>query len=208
MKLKRWLVSEAETILAQRPDVTMVAVADGAPDNWTFLSGLSPDVEVLDFYHACTHLQAAADHAVNSSLWSQKWRTILLEDVAGVERVIAAIRGLANRASTKEAQSELRVVLKSFRTHRHWMSYADFKQRGLPIGSGIVEAANKTHIGERLKKSGMRWSVQGGQEILSFRSLLKSGRFDQVWNDVMVECDTRKPVNDNWAEMAIDTMVA
>ena len=48
MKLKRWLVSEAETILAQRPDVTMVAVADGAPDNWTFLSGLSPDVEVLN----------------------------------------------------------------------------------------------------------------------------------------------------------------
>ena len=39
------------------------------------------------------------------------------------------------------------------------MQYAGLKRRGLPIGSGHVEAANKTHVEERMKRSGMRWSM-------------------------------------------------
>lgn len=84
----------------------------------------------------------------------------------------------------------------------------DCKQRGLLIGSGVLEAANKTHIEERLKKLRRRWSVQGGQAILSMRPLLKSGRFDYVWDRIMVEMDNQKRTHDNWAEIPIDTMVA
>ena len=34
------------------------------PDNWTFLETLSPETEVIDFWHACEHLRTASDHAV------------------------------------------------------------------------------------------------------------------------------------------------
>lgn len=60
----------------------------------------------------------------------------------------------------------------------HRMGYADAKARGLPIGSGVVEAACKTLVTERLKLSGMRSGVRGGQATLTLRSLVQSRRFD------------------------------
>ncbi len=71
---------------------------------------------------------------------------------------------------------------------------------GLPIGSGIVEAANKTHIGERLKKSDMVWGMEGGRAVLRFRSLVKSNRFDQAWKWIVKEIDNRNLDNDNWKQ--------
>ena len=49
------------------------------------------------------------------------------------------------------------------------------------IGSGSVESANKVPVTARMKRSGQSWSRDGGQGVLTFRSLLKSGRFDQAW---------------------------
>ena len=61
------------------------------------------------------------------------------------------------------------------------MDYAELGGRGIPIGSGIVKAVNRIHVGERLKKSGRRWGVEGGHAVLTLRSLVKSRRFDSAW---------------------------
>ena len=61
------------------------------------------------------------------------------------------------------------------------MNYAAFRQQGLPIGSGPVEAACKSLVKTRLCRSGMRWSWPGGQRILQLRTYLKSGRWDAFW---------------------------
>jgi hypothetical protein len=60
------------------------------------------------------------------------------------------------------------------------MDYAGLLQRGLPIGSGIVEAACKTLVAQRLKLSGMRWG-RGAQAILTARGWDQSERFDEAW---------------------------
>ena len=70
------------------------------------------------------------------------------------------------------------------------MRYHELRRRRLAIASGIVDAAHKTHIGERLKRSGMRWGLEGGHAILTFRSLVNSNRFDAA-RDWLVE--TRGP---------------
>ena len=57
------------------------------------------------------------------------------------------------------------------------MGYAEAAQRGLPIGSGVMEAACKTLATERLKRSGMRWREAGGQAILTLRGWAQSDRF-------------------------------
>ena len=61
------------------------------------------------------------------------------------------------------------------------MDYARLKERKLPIGSGVVEAANKTLITVRMKRAGSRWSIWGGQAVLTFRPLRKSDRYDHAW---------------------------
>ena len=61
------------------------------------------------------------------------------------------------------------------------MRYADLQARNLPIGSGVVEAAWKTLVSQRLKRAGMRWRTEGGQAILTFRALCQSARFARAW---------------------------
>ncbi|MCK5509513.1 MAG: hypothetical protein KAI50_13455 [Desulfobacterales bacterium] len=48
--------------------------------------------------------------------------------------------------------------------------------------SGVVEAACKNLIGARMKKSGMRWTIDGGQTILTLRSIILSNRWGNFWS--------------------------
>ena len=73
------------------------------------------------------------------------------------------------------------------------MRYHAFKEKGIAIGSGVVEAANKTLVVQRMKRSGMRWRLVGGQAVLTFRALLKSGRFESAWKAMIGAA----PANDN-----------
>ncbi len=58
------------------------------------------------------------------------------------------------------------------------MRYRHDSSQRLPIGSGITEAACKTVFTQRLKRSGMSWTIEGGQVILDLRVLWLSG----VWH--------------------------
>jgi hypothetical protein len=78
-------------------------------------------------------------------------------------------------------RKSVRRVVNYFRRNFHKMDYADFRAPGLPIGSGPVEAACKTLVGARLKRSGMRWSLLGGQHVLNLRVHVLSGRWHVFW---------------------------
>ena len=100
--LKAQLAEEVAHIRKVRPDLKVVAVADAAPDNWTFLDELQPDERAVDFFHACEHLNEVSDHAVASS-WYEKYRAVLRDDADGVDKVIRAIRYLRDKATTETA---------------------------------------------------------------------------------------------------------
>jgi hypothetical protein len=44
-----------------------------------------------------------------------------------------------------------------------------------------MEAACKTLVTQRLKRSGMAWTHDGGQSILTLRSLIQSKRWRSGW---------------------------
>ena len=198
--LKTMLVAEVEAVLAKRPDLTVVKLADGARDNWTFLTGALPDgVELIDFYHAAEQLKGAFDaaHGVDSPTAAaqfEKFRHRLRHEPDGVERVIRALVYLRSKHPNQERIAQ---VLGYFRTNRHRMGYADAKAQGLPIGSGVVEAACKTLVTERLKRSGMRWGSRGGQAILTLRSLVQSRRFVHAWSLLAESYRTQVSCPDN-----------
>ena len=198
--LKTMVVAEVEAVLDKRPDLTVVKLADGAKDNWTFLTCALPDgVELIDFYHAAEQLKGAFDaaHGVDSPTAAaqfNKYRHRLRHEPDGVNRVIRALLYLRSKSPGNERIVQ---VLGYFRGNRHRMGYADAKARGLPIGSGVVEAACKTLVTERLKRSGMRWGPRGGQAILTLRSLVQSRRFAQAWNLLAQSYRTQVSCPDN-----------
>ncbi len=61
------------------------------------------------------------------------------------------------------------------------MHYADYRRKKLPIASGVMEASCKTLVTQRMKRSGMAWTPQGGQAILTLRSLIQSERWSAAW---------------------------
>jgi hypothetical protein len=184
--LKEQLAAELEGVLAHRPDLRVVTLADGAHDNWAFLAELPGgrcEAQIVDFFHAAEHLHdaMAAAHGEATAKCEaefQKYRHILRHESDGVEKVIRHLRYL--RAQNPR-RKKIATVLGYFRHHRHRMQYASFARRNMPIGSGIVEAACKTLVTQRLKRSGMRWRRAGGQAILTLRALEQSGRFDRAW---------------------------
>jgi hypothetical protein len=60
------------------------------------------------------------------------------------------------------------------------MRYRHYSSQRLPIGSGITEAACKIVFAQRLKRSGMSWTIAGGQVILDLRVSWLSGVWDEV----------------------------
>lgn len=182
--LKRSLLAELTTILKRKPGLRIAKVADGAEDNWTFLHDEVPEgPEVLDFYHAAEHLSGAlgaayGDGSVQTQRRFNNLRHVLRHDTRGVEKVIA---GLVHLRSSHPNKKTIATELAYFRKNRHRMRYAELAAQGIPIGSGMVEAACKTLVAQRLKCSGMRWRTEGGQAILTVRGWTQSERFDQAW---------------------------
>src|SRR5215510_1202382 len=183
--LKRQLTAEVMEALIQRPDLRVVKVADGALDNWSYLSETLPvGIEVLDFYHAAEHLGAALGAAYGEGTPTYQGRletlsTVLRDDPHGGDKVMGALSRLRTRYPRRQA---IHKALAYFREHRHRMPYAHLRAQNLPIGSGVVEAACKTLVSQRLKRSGMRWRTAGGQAILTFRALCQSERFERAWS--------------------------
>ncbi len=204
--LKARLRAEVAHIQASRPDIAIIALADGAPDNWTFLESLSPTEQAVDYWHPCQHLAAASDHARNPR-WFETYRDILRHDPDGVEKVIRALRYLhdtAHRAGKAEVQRELAF----FRKNRKRMRYHALKEKRLAIGSGVVEAANKMLITQRMKRSGMRGRIRGGQAVLTFRALIKSGRFESAWEAMFTAAHSTPAANDNHSRIGCQNGLA
>ena len=61
------------------------------------------------------------------------------------------------------------------------MDYPRFREQGLCVSSGVVEAGCKVVIGTRLKRSGMHWTVAGADAIIALRCCKLSGRFEDFW---------------------------
>jgi hypothetical protein len=182
--LKAMLKAELTTVLCERPDLRIVKIADGARDNWTYLSQELPrGREIVDFYHAAEHLHAALAAAYGeTSLKCQaqfaKLRHVLRHEPQGVTKVIRALVYLRDcHPRSKKIGAELGY----FRRNRRRMRYESWARRYLPIGSGVTEAACKTLVTQRMKRSGMRWRHAGGQAILTLRGWAQSERFDRAW---------------------------
>ncbi len=103
------------------------------------------------------------------------------------ERLVVQCARIAELEKENEAlkTSWPRDAVRYFKNHLSMMSYAEYREKHFPIGSGVTEAACKTLIKQRLCRSGMRWKDKGLKTVLSLRSLvLTKDKWKQFWDRI------------------------
>jgi hypothetical protein len=138
--------------------------------------------QIVDLYHAREHYWNVAKACFGQNKeklhqWTEKRRSEL--DDGRVQDVVAAIKLLMPLPGCDKEACEREINYFEKNTER--MRYGDFKNRGLFVGSGVVEAGCRTIIGQRLKQSGMHWTVKGANSIIALRCSLLSNRWEDFW---------------------------
>ena len=139
--------------------------------------------QIVDLYHAREHYWTVARACFKSKDEQNKWaedRRTELND-GNVEGVIKAIEGLGSLPDYEKELCEREIGY--FEKNKERMRYADFKKRNLFVGSGVMEAGCRTIVAQRLKQSGMHWTVNGANSIIALRCSLLSNRWEDFWED-------------------------
>ena len=117
----------------------------------------------------------------NRAYHLEKWEKSL--ELGEIESIVSEAK---NEKNTNPKKSNLeKIVIREinyFTKNTARMRYSLFREKGLFIGSGVIEAGCKNVIGKRLKQSGMRWSVKGANSIIALRCCILSGKFDEYWD--------------------------
>lgn len=139
-------------------------------------------VQIVDIYHAREHLFEMARRILPTHDKQRKrWLARCLDrlDKGKIEALVKLLR--ASEAPSAEVKAALSTEADYFERNTERMRYPTFRDRGLFIGSGVVEAACRTVVATRLKRSGMFWSVAGANAIIALRCSRLSNRFEDYW---------------------------
>ena len=161
----------------------VIVLGDGAPWIWNIADEHFPGAnQIVDLYHAREHCWNAGRACFGQDkeklhYWVERRRTEL--DEGKVEEVIRAIGQISSLLGCNKEVCEREMGY--FEKNKHRMRYAEFRRRGFFVGSGVLEAGCRTVIGQRVKQSGMHWTIQGANSILALRCSIMSNRWEDFW---------------------------
>lgn len=166
-----------------------IGLSDGGNGLEPFLTKNFPRdlVLILDFWHAAEYLADLAkvlypqDEEAMRELLDRWCHTMKHEGGRGIVAELAKFT-LPSRKPTLRAQYD--TTLNYLRKNVHRMDYPAYVANGWFIGSGSVESACKTVVGQRLKLAGMRWGENGTNEMCHLRALFKSepSQWEAFWS--------------------------
>jgi hypothetical protein len=142
-------------------------------------------VIILDFYHPAERLTGLArllypEDEGRAEEQARQWRQLLKDEGGAVLAAVLREWEWPRRKGLSEAVSD---VIDYLEGHVHRMEYPEYLARGWCIGSGAVESACKTVVGQRLKLAGMRWGEYGTNTVCHLRALYRSekGQWEAFW---------------------------
>jgi len=184
LRPRLWLESLRQGVLTA---LQVVWLSDGGVGFWGIYTDYFKHyaIGILDFYHAAQNLWKGAQAWLDGrSKKARQWfdlarhrlrhgeAKMVLDDISSALK----LDGLS-----ETAQKALRNLYEYLDAHKYHIQYKEFKDLGLPIGSGMVESACKWLIQQRFKGVGMRWSENGFNHLLHLRLAWVNGRFDELF---------------------------
>ncbi len=183
---------EAEGIRRGAGHVRQLTIpGDGAAWIWNIATAKFPRAtQIVDLYHAREHLNDLARLLEFMLLESkQDWLAARMEDLdyGDIDGICKAARAYRLTGIKKD---ELDTAPGYFENNAPRMRYHWFRSRGLFTGSGVVEAGCKSVIGQRLKQSGMHWTVNGADAIIALRCREASSQWEAICNTPRTQTQT------------------
>ena len=139
-------------------------------------------VDILDIVHVAGYVWKAAKAlcaiAKEQELFT---RERLLRILRG--EVASVTTGLKRMATSyklnSDKRSEIDTVCGYFTAHQHRMKYDQYFAAGYPIATGVIEGACRHLVKDRLERSGMKWTSEGAQAMLTLRSIKAFESWDE-----------------------------
>lgn len=158
-----------------------VIIGDGAKWIWNWAEDNYPGaIQILDFYHAKEKLVLFARHQWQCDEQRRNWVKEQSDKLLNgeLEQVLLSVR--SSRARNEEARIAKAKLIDYYLEHDDRMHYKAYRDRGLLIGSGPIEAAHRSVIQQRMKLSGQKWSINGAQAMANLRCY----KCSEAWNMV------------------------
>ena len=162
----------------------VVFLGDGAKWVWTIADQkFFGAIQIVDIYHASEHLHKLLSLLISSDdELNQQW--LIWHDWlhnGQIQLIIDQSLLLLPQYVQTDQGRLIEREIGYFQENILRMRYDVYKNLGLFVGSGVIEAGCKTVIGKRLKQSGMHWSLRGANAIIALRCHEASNRFDEFW---------------------------
>lgn len=159
----------------------VAVLGDGAPWIWNMAEEHFPGaIQILDYYHAKEHLCELGKELFADEQKQQDWLNPLSDLLweGRIGEIITQLRQLEVKGKKRKAVER---TVRYFEKNIARMNYGEFRKNNLFIGSGVVEAGCKSLVSQRLKQSGMHWSIRGANAIIALRCCVESNKFEDYW---------------------------
>ena len=155
-----WITQQAEQCLGQNTPVT------------------------LDFFHACEYLAACAKSPVfaEDSRWFETQKECLRRGDSAA--LIALLEKHAEDEEVADEQAPIRTAHRYFSNRADQLDYATAQEKGLPIGSGLIEGAHRHVLQKRLKLSGAWWERNNLKHMVALRIVRANKQWDDYWESL------------------------
>jgi hypothetical protein len=169
------------------------AVVDGAEWCQSFIDyHYGEALRILDHPHAAEHITLIGQTATPSgpllsAAECARLRQQLKQD--GPDGLLAEVRALV---AAHPELPELAKALAYLEKRQAQMLYPQFVAEGWPLGSGMVESANKLVVEDRLKGAGMHWDEGNVNPMLALRNAWCNERWEETW--MLIEREQRRQV--------------
>jgi hypothetical protein len=182
--LCRTLAADVGTVLRKQPALAVILLADGAPELWGLLGGSLnretlgvPVHQLIDLWHLLEKLGSAARLIYGEAHGNgvlQGWRLRLLNRSGSSTEILQELYNSGKAELVVGTSRPVHEAITYLENHQARMNYAAARRRGLPVGSGNVEATCKTLVAVRMKRAGARWKEDTGEHVLNLRALALS----------------------------------
>lgn len=151
---------------------------------------------LIDFYHVCEYLSAAAKAIVPNATALDAWMEAQKDALktGRLDQVLAALAGHIEAPEIDNDQAPVRLCHRYLSGRRDHLNYRDALAKDLPIGSGEIESAHRYIAQQRLKLPGAWWRVEHAEYMLALRINRRNGDWADYWATVG---KTRTPANQN-----------